>query len=119
MRWFDSGRGHLAWLSGKWPACGEFAHELASADLPFKSAKDRLKEVFTGARLARLARRPAGRPTPWPDSRAAGQVGTHVGFANSSAVVFVDESAEEIATAKADRRGQRRWVAAAGPAIGW
>ncbi|SRR6266540_3282208 len=42
-----------------------------------------------------------------------------VGFANAGGVVFVDESAEEIATAKAGRRGQRRWVAATGPAVGW
>jgi hypothetical protein len=35
-----------------------------------------------------------------------------VGFANSGGLVFVDEPAEEIATAKAIGRIQRRWVAA-------
>ena len=42
-----------------------------------------------------------------------------IGFANSGGVVFVDESAEEIGTAKAGWRGQRCWIAAAGPAVGW
>jgi hypothetical protein len=41
------------------------------------------------------------------------------GFANSGGVIFVDESAEEIATAKAGTRRQRRWVAAAGLPVGW
>jgi hypothetical protein len=46
-------------------------------------------------------------------------LGNRAGFANSGGVVFVDESAEQIAAAKAGRRGQQRWVAAAGPAVGW
>src|SRR5215211_4835230 len=34
-----------------------------------------------------------------------------VGFANSGGLVFVDESAEQIASAKVGKRGQRRGVA--------
>lgn len=36
-----------------------------------------------------------------------------VGFANSGGVVFVEESAEEVATTEASSRIQRRWVTAA------
>jgi hypothetical protein len=39
----------------------------------------------------------------------------HVGFANSSGVVFVGESAEEVAAAGAVRGLQGCWVAA----VGW
>jgi hypothetical protein len=35
-----------------------------------------------------------------------------VGFANSGGLVFVNESAEQIASAKVGKRGQRRGVAA-------
>jgi hypothetical protein len=38
----------------------------------------------------------------------------HVGFANSGGLVFVDESAEEVATVETRGRVQRRWVAAVG-----
>ena len=37
-----------------------------------------------------------------------------VGFANSGGLVFVDESAEEVATTWVSSRVQRCWVAAAG-----
>src|SRR6266508_7027491 len=49
--------------------------------------------------------------------RAAVQIGAlegagdPVGFANSGGLVFIDESAEEVATAKVARRGQWGWVA--------
>ncbi len=37
-----------------------------------------------------------------------------VGFANSGGLVFVDEPAEEVATAYTGSRVQGRWVAAVG-----